>query len=1389
MRPHRSEYKQLPVTSNVPPACSYGHGFNLRRPLLLLTQLSMCRGTMSLQSLAESSACGNSKLPRGRSRQARRLWIAHAECGCRHTRSRARSGNRRAATATAMPQGSSERGSNTSKGDVTLPEGWEWKPGDCVTPTPQQELLLMQLLASTTASELDKKKIFLVGRCLGVDVEPVLEQAGLTLDWLVGMEYPKEFIDPIKYSPNPVDAFWDGLNSLYEEEVKGRRKFLEQPVGESRKKGFGASSGGGGGGGRGRKTKPRKVKSGYEIINEVKTKEQNRQLERNVAQWAAEDAALSRLMEEWTQDEKDAYLLAVCFWDLSWEILLMGVGEFFKASRSGRSSLTTCMELLTRVRGRLWRSINLGHERVASVGGGNAGGPSGVKDALQGLVARKLLDLMETAASLRVNFGNPVVSGLEDATLNQIVEATEGKPYLMPPPPASAFLPSANGGLSIVEEILARQVMGSVDAWQKVSVLDRMERLVAPGWKDFRPQVERSLMRLSAEDARMATHMLGHNFTRLEESLLPALLLSATEASSGSDDSTAAESEEDRQVPPQATAADRRFAMLEAPPIDAPAMWQQTTPEPADQQAEAGSLPTDSSLEPTDSSSQAGTLSHAEPDGARTAAEEPAASSSGAMDFIASPEVAWSGVDSWAAAAASVGGVPFAAPDQAFPAAVAGKLIGVRQQSTAAELALTAEAAADASADTSQSSSGVEVGTTAEAAGAIISADNSLSSSGVEQQNAENSSASTMAAADLSLDSSRSNRNDELQSRTDDVEADAVASADKTSNGSLPNSGAEMSRTADSAQADGAAAAEQAAAAPADSVRLDSSGEQRLRTDSTETDAVNVAGGVSSNGSLSRSSRRRRLRSADGPETHAAAAASTNGARSSSGRWSTADGVEEPIDRREDVSSSSQTRGRMTGREEGRASVAPEAPASSAASSTSAARWSQLAIRPVLPAEQRPQQDVGSESSSSGKQSRRSGKKEPAPFGGSILADGTYLAKQLLPHQQKHWKAAGILLYSRGQDGSLQLLLGRIDFGARPAGRAKVYRRHEGWWILGGSRDATDFCAEATAVREMTEETAGILSGYSVCVDEFGHVLWYPPGKYAVFLYELRGQPDIPGHYARLRAMRGRVKGRRRQVIYKAAGQPRPMSQLAWVPLRDLINGRLRMHWILEDMLRRTPLLPYLLQIERLTAESAPPTGRPLQLGPPSLGSTDEPDRYPRSAKSGKGSPQRRSGARADRTSTQQNGATTSWTAPDGEERSMAGARSGASSAAAVVPSDTATVLGWDITYNNGATATAAAAAVMAGARSGSDAAAAAAPEAAGPARPRAAEGEATFAAVAEAAREFLKTRGVEVEAEEEKTQRETEEKDTGRALVRPVAQTLKRRRQRLKRAKLAGAL
>ncbi len=49
--------------------------------------------------------------------------MLQAECGCRHTRSRARSGNRRADATAAVQEGSSEGESDTLEGAEVLAEG------------------------------------------------------------------------------------------------------------------------------------------------------------------------------------------------------------------------------------------------------------------------------------------------------------------------------------------------------------------------------------------------------------------------------------------------------------------------------------------------------------------------------------------------------------------------------------------------------------------------------------------------------------------------------------------------------------------------------------------------------------------------------------------------------------------------------------------------------------------------------------------------------------------------------------------------------------------------------------------------------------------------------------------------------------------------------------------------------------------------------------------------------------------------------------------------------------------------------------------------------------------------------------------------------------------
>ena len=398
----------------------------------------------------------------------------------------------------------------------------------------------------------------------------------------------------------------------------------------------------------------------------------------------------------------------------------------------------------------------------------------------------------------------------------------------------------------------------------------------------------------------MTMDVLTTNVVLFQRPRLRPLHISAMEVCL--DNSTADECAEDMQEPPQAmpadvaTAADRRFAMLEAPPINTPVLWHQTNPEPAEQWAmqgvAAGEAPTDSSVELTDSSSQTGSTNHAEPDGAGATAEGRAALSGAATDSTALTEVAWPGIDSWAAAAASLGGVPFA-----VPAAVAGAPLAVPQQSMTAARLSTAEGAADASADNSRSSSSIQVANMAEAAVPGVSADSSQSSNSAEHESvAGDSPADATAAAELSADSSPSNRSDKSQSKTEDVEAAAPAAADTPSDGGPPSSSSADRRTADSAQAD---------VAPAGSSRMNSHGKQRRRTDSTELGAVVDAAGRYTNGSLLKSSREGQLSPSDSPESDFAAAPameSANGARSYNSRWSTADGLEEPIDRREDVS-------------------------------------------------------------------------------------------------------------------------------------------------------------------------------------------------------------------------------------------------------------------------------------------------------------------------------------------------------------------------------------------------------------------------------------------------------------------------------------------------------
>ena len=61
---------------------------------------------------------------------------------------------------------------------------------------------------------------------LGMDVMPALEQAGLDLNWLNGVEPPKEVLDIVMACDDPLDGFWENLSSLFEDNVKGMLSFI-----------------------------------------------------------------------------------------------------------------------------------------------------------------------------------------------------------------------------------------------------------------------------------------------------------------------------------------------------------------------------------------------------------------------------------------------------------------------------------------------------------------------------------------------------------------------------------------------------------------------------------------------------------------------------------------------------------------------------------------------------------------------------------------------------------------------------------------------------------------------------------------------------------------------------------------------------------------------------------------------------------------------------------------------------------------------------------------------------------------------------------------------------------------------------------------------------------
>ncbi|KAK9820320.1 hypothetical protein WJX72_008946 [[Myrmecia] bisecta] len=157
-----------------------------------------------------------------------------------------------------------------------------------------------------------------------------------------------------------------------------------------------------------------------------------------------------------------------------------------------------------------------------------------------------------------------------------------------------------------------------------------------------------------------------------------------------------------------------------------------------------------------------------------------------------------------------------------------------------------------------------------------------------------------------------------------------------------------------------------------------------------------------------------------------------------------------------------------------------------------------------------------------------------------------YVADCLKHPERETWRAAGVLPYMFGEDDELRVLLIKQE-GGLPSSFRQL-RRHGAWNLLGGKRDAKDESAEATALREMTEETGGLLNPDDV-PDGFQTVVWHPLGRYAAFPYHVKGKADLPELYASWRKDGGACAGGRNTI------------EMRWIPLADLNEpNRRKMH-------------------------------------------------------------------------------------------------------------------------------------------------------------------------------------------------------------------------------------
>ena len=198
-----------------------------------------------------------------------------------------------------------------------------------------------------------------------------------------------------------------------------------------------------------------------------------------------------------------------------------------------------------------------------------------------------------------------------------------------------------------------------------------------------------------------------------------------------------------------------------------------------------------------------------------------------------------------------------------------------------------------------------------------------------------------------------------------------------------------------------------------------------------------------------------------------------------------------------------------------------------------------------------------------------------SPYPQKKLTKASYVSPLLLPGDAAYYSAAGVFAYRLTAKKKLEVLVGIEDQWDKRSMKPLPDRVN----FLGGKREEEkDMSASNTAVREFWEESGGILSVASRArmSASMEAVLWYRPGKYAMFIHRLHPEDhDLPKKYNNLDSER--------------KAELAEMKKLLWLPLCvDSSSQRLVFdvkgtfntpHFLLAGILKCAELVKYVQDV------------------------------------------------------------------------------------------------------------------------------------------------------------------------------------------------------------------